>query len=91
MIMLSTIFPVILQLQFERMAIREEREAVSLMQGLMLNGYQTPDDNLPTELKGESLTYDLHVDEIDEYVRFCLKWEGRIDREQSWCLSKYRQ
>jgi len=90
MVMLSTIFPVLLQLQFERVAIRQEREAISLMQGLMLNRYQTPDDPLPIELNGKNQTYGLHVDELDESIRYCLRWEGRNDREQSWCLSSFR-
>ncbi|WP_416149527.1 hypothetical protein ACM26V_00560 [Salipaludibacillus sp. HK11] len=89
-IIIISLFPVLLQLQYERVSIREEREAISILQSVLLNQYQDFSVSLPVEVQGKSPTYDLQISQLNAYqVQYCLLWEGRNGREQTWCLSSY--
>ncbi len=89
MIITMTMFPVMLQLQQERVTIREEREAIYLMQQFLLHQNQGSFFPLPATLQGEIQTYDLLAKIEENHIHYCLQWEGRNGREQSWCLSHY--
>ncbi|SER49930.1 type II secretion system protein [Salipaludibacillus aurantiacus] len=89
-IIMTAMFPVIMQVQTERMMIREQREAVTLVRKEMLKQYEAPQSGFPEKLEGEEQIYSLTVKNKGAHVQeYCLNWEGRNSRAQTYCLSLY--
>ncbi|WP_158282143.1 hypothetical protein [Salipaludibacillus keqinensis] len=87
-IILITLFPILVQIQYERVSIREEREAMSMIQTKVL----THDPKMTVEeeiVNGRMNSYRYITKNQDDQTRHCLLWEGRNGRDQSWCLSSY--
>ncbi len=91
-LVVSIFFPIILQIQLERVTIKEQQEARALLTEEMLvysDSYQsTP---LPNVVEGNYQTYTIQTVKDNKIWFVCLNWEGKNSRAQSVCHSYYKK
>ncbi len=77
-----TTLPLFLKVQAERMAIRQQYEAIQYAEkGIHSYLVQTPFSSPPTFLEEIILT-----DEHRGFVMYCLAWDGMNKRPYEYCL-----
>lgn len=85
-IIFAAVFPVILQVQKERMTVREQREAMELLErGIVAEVFMS--EKMPGTLEGKYGKYDVSAEDNGHFRLYCLNWEGRNLREQTLCSS----
>lgn len=85
-IAVSTIYPVIVKVQLERQAIRQERLGEEVLHYYFYKSYYN-DEPLENEvIKGDTIFRLNSFEEANETI-LCIEWQGRNGREYERCLS----
>ncbi|MCR6110471.1 hypothetical protein HXA35_09035 [Bacillus sp. A301a_S52] len=91
-LLVSILFPTIMQIQLERVTIREQQEARALLtEEILVNsvGYQSMP--FPNVVEGHYQTYTVQAVKDNKIWFVCLNWEGKNSRAQSVCHSYYKK
>ncbi|MGJ9383261.1 hypothetical protein [Salipaludibacillus sp. CF4.18] len=89
MVITICFLPYFVIVQHERLTIREQQEAMMLLQEFAFLHMYEDASTFPSQITSEQQEYTLSVtaSNYGNAKDLCLSWEGSNHREQNWCIS----